>query len=109
MKRSSKVFLCVFLAIIVFATVYFSISRTKLERDMAIDFTVEKVEITPALRAVLYDKDRNKLRLQRFVFFERHGIQPNDIVVKEAGAEFLKVYRMDSLGNKTVHLRMKIE
>ena len=76
---------------------------------MAINFMVKKVEITPALRAVLYDNDGNKLRLQRFVFFERHGIQPNDIVVKEAGAEFLKVYRMDSLGNKTVHLRMSID
>ncbi len=108
MKRSSIVFLFVFLTIVVFVTVYFSISRTNSEKEMAIDFTVEKIEITPALRAVLYDKDGNKLRLQRFVFFERHAIQPNDIVVKEAGAEVLKVYRMDSLGNKTVHLRMNI-
>lgn len=102
-------FLVVFVAIVAFATVYFSISKTKLEKEMAINFKVEKIEITPALRAVLYDKSGNKLRLQRFVFFERHGIQPNDIVVKEAGAEVLKVYRIDSLGNKTVFLKMNMD
>lgn len=109
MKRRSIVFLVVFVAIVFFATVYFSIRRTNSEKEMAINFTVEKVEITPALRAVLYDKNGNKLRLQRFVFFERHGIQPNDIVVKEAGAEVLKVYRLDGLGKKAVHLRMNID
>ncbi len=109
MKRSSIVFLFAFVTIVVLATVYLSISRTKLEKQMAIDFTVERIEITPTLRAVLYDKSGNKLRLQRFVFFERHGIQPNDIIVKEAGAEVLKVYRIDSLGNKTVHLQMNID
>jgi hypothetical protein len=102
-------FLVVFVTIVVFATVYFSISRTNLEKKMEINFKVERIEITPALRAVLYDKSGNKLRLQRFVFFERHGIQPNDIVVKEAGAEFLKVYRIDSLGKKTIHLKMNID
>ena len=109
MKRSSTVFIVIFVSIVVFATIYFSISRTNLEKEMAIDFKVERIEITPALRAVLYDKDGNKLRLQRFVFFERHGIQPNDIVVKEAGAEVLQVYRIDRLGNKTVHLKMNID
>lgn len=50
-------FLVTFVAIVVFATICFSISRTNLEKEMAINFTVEKVEITPALRAVLYDKN----------------------------------------------------
>ena len=108
MKRSSIVFLVIFVSIVVVVTVYFSIRQTNLEKEMAINFKVERVEITPALRAVLYDKNGNKLRLQRFVFFERHGIQPNDIVVKEEGAEVLKVYRVDSLGNKSVHLTMNL-
>lgn len=109
MKSTSKVFLFVFVTITVIVTVYLSISRTNSEKEMAINFRVKRVEITPALRAVLYDKDGNKLRLQRFVFFERHRIQPDDILIKEAGAEVLKVYRIDSLGNKTIYLEMKID
>lgn len=109
MKRSSIVFLSVFVTIVIFAIVYSSISRTKSEKSIAIDFTVERIEKTPALRILLYDKYGNKLKLQRFVFFERHGIQRNDVIVKDAGSEVLKVYRMDSLGIKTIHLQMKLD
>lgn len=109
MKRSSIAFLVIFVSIAVVVAVCFYFRQTNLEKEMAINFKVERVVVTSALRAVLYDENGDKLRLQRFVFFERHGIQPNDIVVKEAGTEVLKVYRVDSLGNKRVHLTMTLD
>ncbi|MFB9057516.1 hypothetical protein ACFFU9_12270 [Mariniflexile ostreae] len=109
MKKKSIMFLVVFVIIVTFSTIYFSIRINNLEKKMEIDFKVERVEITPAFRVVLYDKSGNKLRLQRFVFFERHGILPNDIVIKEAGSETLNVYRIDSLGNNVIHLKMNMD
>ncbi len=108
MKIKSIVILLFFISVIVL-TIFYSKKAIEYERNLEINFKVSRVEITPALRAVLYDKDGNKLRLQRFVFFERHGIQPNDIVLKEAGAEVLKVYREDSLGLKKIVLTLKID
>lgn len=108
MKIKSIVLLLFFISVIVL-TIFYSKKAIEYERNLEINFKVSRVEITPALRAVLYDKDGNKLRLQRFVFFERHGIQPNDIVLKEAGAEVLKVYREDSLGLKKIVLTLKID
>ncbi len=108
MKIKSIVLLLFFISVIVL-TIFYSKKAIEYERNLEINFKVSRVEITPALRAVLYDKDGNKLRLQRFVFFERHGIQPNDIVLKEAGAEVLNVYREDSLGLKKIVLTLKID
>lgn len=108
MKRASIGFLFVFFTIVILLTYYFSIKRIKLEEGMEINFVVERVELTPALRAVLYDKNNKKLRLQRFVFFERHKIQSGDYIVKEKGAKYLIVYRNDSIGNKRVYLKMYI-
>lgn len=108
MKRSSIVFLAIFVTTVVIVIVFFSIRQNKLEKEMGINFQVERVEVTPALRVSLYDKNGNKLRLQRFVFFERHGIQPNDIIVKKKGSKVLEVYRVDSLGNKHIHLSMNL-
>ncbi len=104
MKKKSTVFLVVFVTIVVVLTVMFSVRQVKYEKGLAINFEVDRVETTPALRSILYDKNGNKLRLQRFVLFDRHGIEPGDIIIKESDSEVLKVFRTDSLGNKDIHL-----
>lgn len=109
MNRSSLVSLFVYLAIIVFATLYCSEVQTNSEKAMDINFKVANIEVTPALRVRLYDKDGNKLNLQRFVFLRSDGIQRNDVIVKEKDSEFIKVYRTDTLGNKIVYLVLKIQ
>lgn len=106
MKRKSMLFLAIFAAVVVVLTVILSLMQVKNERKLAINFEVDRVKTTPALRSVLYDKNGNKLRLQRFVFFERHGIKPGDIIVKEKDSEVLKVYRIDSLGGRSLHLTL---
>jgi hypothetical protein len=86
--------------------VVLSLRQVKYEKKLAINFEVYRVETTPALRSVLYDRKGNKLRLQRFVFFERHEIKPGDIIKKEKDSEVLKVYRIDSLGNRSLYLTL---
>lgn len=108
-KNKSTLFLLITVVIMVIFYVVHSKWRIAYEIDLDINFEVAEVQITPAFRALLYDKHENKLSLQRCVFYQRHEIKPGDIVVKEAGSEVLKVYRKDSLGNKTVHLQMDIK
>lgn len=109
MKKGTVIFWVIFVISIVFLIVYSSIKQIKIERDIIINFEVYKVETTPAMRSVLFDKKGNKLRLQRFVFFKRHDIKPGDIIVKDKGSDVLKVYRTDSLGVKRVHLIMTLD
>lgn len=99
-------FLAIFITIVAILTIALSKWRIEYEKNLAINFEVERVEITPAFRAVLFDKYANKLRLQRFVLFDRHDIKPGDLIVKEKGSEVLKVYRIDSLGRKSLHLTL---
>ncbi|MCH8518007.1 MAG: hypothetical protein LAT68_17035 [Cyclobacteriaceae bacterium] len=109
MKRKSIVFLVFFVTIVIILTFMLSEWRIEHERNLDVNFKVAKVEITPAFRVILYDKDQNKLSLQRFVLYDYHDVKPGDLIVKEAGAEVLKVYRIDSLENKTVHLKINID
>ena len=106
MKRKSMFFLVIFAAVVIVLTVVLSLRQVKYEKKLAINFEVYRVETTPALRSVLYDRKGNKLRLQRFVFFERHEIKPGDIIKKEKDSEVLKVYRIDSLGNRSLYLTL---
>ena len=108
MKQKTIMFLVIFVTSVALLIVSFSIKQTRVERDIVINFKVDSVQTTSALRSVLFDKNGNKLRLQRFVFFERHDIKPGDIIVKDEGSEVLKVYRIDSLGKKSVHLTMTL-
>ena len=96
----------IFAAVVIVLTVVLSLRQVKYEKKLAINFEVYRVETTPALRSVLYDRKGNKLRLQRFVFFERHEIKPGDIIKKEKDSEVLKVYRIDSLGNRSLYLTL---
>jgi len=98
--------LVIFAAVVIVLTVVLSLRQVKYEKKLAINFEVYRVETTPALRSVLYDRKGNKLRLQRFVFFERHEIKPGDIIKKEKDSEVLKVYRIDSLGNRSLYLTL---
>ncbi|MCC5922081.1 MAG: hypothetical protein JJU23_15500, partial [Cyclobacteriaceae bacterium] len=94
MKRKSIVFLVFFVTIVIILTFMLSEWRIEHERNLDVNFKVAKVEITPAFRVILYDKDQNKLSLQRFVLYDYHDVKPGDLIVKEAGAEVLKVYRI---------------
>lgn len=109
MKNKSKVFLIISVTVVIGLTIVLSKWRIEYERNMYVDFEVAKVEITPALRVVLYDKDENKLRLQRFVFYDRHCIKPGDLIYKEVGSNILSVFRIDSLGNQGLYMNLFLE
>jgi|SRR5690606_39749010 hypothetical protein len=109
MKRRSIVFLAILVTIVITLTIILSKWRIEHERNLAINFEVAKVEITPAFRATLYDKNANKLSLQRFVLYDYHDVKPGDLIVKEKNSEVLKVYRIDSLGKKSLHLTLNMK
>lgn len=108
-KNKPSLFLLFAVVIMVIFYIVHSQWRIAYEIDLDINFEVTEVEITPAFRAILCDRDGNKLSLQRCVFYDYHKIKPGDVVVKQAGSEVLKVYRKDSLGNKTVYLQMDLK
>ncbi|WP_226390527.1 hypothetical protein [Penaeicola halotolerans] len=108
MKIKSIVLLLFFISVIVL-TIFYSKKAIEYERNLEINFKVSRVEITPALRAVLYDKNNNKLDLQRVVFYRSHDVKAGDIVLKKAGSDVLRVYREDSLGLKKIVLTLKID
>ena len=109
MKRSSIVFFFVFNIVVVIAPLVYTNIRNHSEKYLGIYFVVKKVEITPAFRANLYDKNGNKLRVANLVFYEFDGIQPNDVIVKDSGSTILKVFRMDSLGYSKIHFKINLE
>ncbi|SMD44095.1 hypothetical protein SAMN00777080_2710 [Aquiflexum balticum DSM 16537] len=106
MKRKSMFFLAIFAAVVIVLTVVLSLMQVENEKKLAINFEVDRVETTHVLRSVLYDKNGNKLRLQRFVLYDYHDVKPGDLIVKEKGSEVLKVYRIDSLGGRSLHLTL---
>lgn len=109
MERKSKVFLAIFATVVLIFIITVTKWTVKRERDLTINFKVTRVEITPAFRAVFYDKNNNRLRLQRFVFYDYHDILPGDLIKKEKGDDFLYVYRFDSMGNNKLFLTMPLE
>ncbi len=109
MNKRAKMFLAVFIMIVIVLTITLSMWSIQNEKEMDIKFEVDRVEITPALRAIYYDKDSSKLRLQRYVFFDYHDVKPGDLIVKDKGSEVLRVYRIDSLGSKSIILTMNLK
>lgn len=109
MRSPSRISLLVFTVVVISLTVILSLYQKNKEKKMAINFEVDRVEITPAFRSVFYNKENDKLSLQRFVFYEYHDIKPGDVIVKKEDSNFLKVYRVDSLGNKIIFLSMTMK
>ncbi|NLN26526.1 MAG: hypothetical protein GX163_12945 [Bacteroidetes bacterium] len=73
----------------------------------SIFFKVDSISISPALRATLYNKEKEKLKLRSYVFYDYHNIKKGDIIKKNSNSEFLEILRLDSVGNKFVVLRIK--
>jgi ABC-type Na+ efflux pump permease subunit len=99
-------FLIAFIVIVISVSILIGSIQFKTEKDLAINFIVYKIETTPALRVILFDEKGNKLKLQRFVFFDRDSIQQGDIIRKDKGSEVLRVFRKDSLGIEKLYLQL---
>lgn|SRR5690554_1271158 len=109
MMKKQMVFLIGFVMIIVVLTIIFSRNQINDEKQMEINFEVNKVETTPALRSVFYNKEGDKLDLQRFVFYDFHDIKKGDIIVKDKNSEILRVYEIDSIGNRKILYTIKMQ
>lgn len=109
MKNKQMIFLIIFVVTIIVSTIILSMNQINKEQKMRINFEVSKIETTPALRSVFYNKIGEKLDLQRFVFYNFHDVKVGDIIVKEENSDTLKVYRLDSIGNKKIQLTIKMQ
>ena len=78
----------------------------KKELNVAIEFKVDSISITPALRSNLYNKNGEKFNLKSYTFFKRHKIQKGDLLIKEAGSMELYIYRYSDKGEKQLHLKL---
>ena len=109
MKNKDLIFLLFFVVIIIVSTIILSINQSNKEKKIGIDFEVHKIETTPALRLVLYDKMGEKLDFQHFVFYNSHHVKVGDIIFKDENSDTLKVYTLDSVGKRRIKFIMKMK
>lgn len=72
-----------------FAHSYYS----KKEFKQKINFLIAKIEISPALRCSLYNKNGVELSLNSYTFFENQNISVNDSIAKKENSSKLFIFR----------------
>ena len=88
----------VFLILVIVTTFIISNKYAKDEFKQQINFVVNRVHITPALRCYLYDKNENELDLGSYTFFENSNIKVGDSLAKPSNSSTLFCYRKNSSG-----------
>jgi hypothetical protein len=81
--------------VLVVSTILTNVSAKK-EIAMTVNFKVEKVEITPALRISLYDVHGRKFDLKSWTLFDRDRIFPGDSLAKPKNSNLLEVWRKEN-------------
>ena len=94
MKINKKLLFIPIFFISVLTVNYFTSSYySKKEFKQKINFLIERIEVSPALRCNFYNKKGVELKLNSYTFFENLKISVNDSIVKKENSSKLLIFR----------------
>ncbi len=91
MKKSYLFILLIFIlgSIILINTLFNKIR----ERRKGIDFTINRIELTPTNNYIFYDKNNIRLELWNYNVYKSLDIRKNDRILKKANSDTIFLYR----------------
>lgn len=82
--------------IIILSFVFSGHYREK-EKSLELNFTIDSISCSSANRLIFYNKKKQSLDLNSYVFYDNEDIIKGDVIVKRKNERTLKVYRNHKL------------